>query len=90
MALGWGGESSVDQGRDGGSSADPGCESAENGTAPGRRAHATQESIKLREVGKSRLGRRNLCGPRLTRRELGGSRLRQRELGGRPETEEVR
>ena len=80
------------QGRDGGGSSDPECQSLENDAAPDCQAHTTEEFRKLREIGKSRLGRRNLGGSksRLTRRELGGSRLRQMELGGRPETEGVR
>ena len=77
------------QGRDEGSSSDPGCEYVENDAAPDCQAHATVESRKLREVEKSRLGRRNVGGSRLTQREPGGSRLRQREFGGRPETEGV-
>ena len=78
------------QGRDGGSSSDKGCESVDNDAAPDCQAHATEESRKLREVGKSRLGRRNLGGYRLTLRVLGGSRLGQNELGGCSDTEGVR
>ena len=68
---------------------DPGCEMAVHDAAPHCQTHAIEESREMRELGKSRLRRRNLSGSRLTRRELGGSRLKQREFGRHPKTEGV-